>query len=93
MAIYWDTDKLIKTRVKVTLSLYHHVGAQGEMSYSFYSFLTSAVNRGEWSASRPGRTLPLGKDLRYPLDRRLGGPQLVWTQRLEEKSLFFSAGD
>jgi hypothetical protein len=45
MAIYWDTDKLIKIKVKVTLSLYHHVGAQGEMSYSFYSFLTSVVNR------------------------------------------------
>jgi len=29
---------------------------------------------GEWSAARPGRTLPLGKT-RYPLYRRLGGPQ------------------
>jgi hypothetical protein len=30
---------------------------------------------GEWSASRPGRALPRGKDPRYPLYRRLGGPQ------------------
>ena len=30
--------------------------------------------RGEWSAARPGRTLPPGKT-RYPLYRRLGGPQ------------------
>jgi len=30
---------------------------------------------GEWSASRPGRALSRGKDPRYPLDRRLGGPQ------------------
>jgi hypothetical protein len=29
---------------------------------------------GEWSAARPGRTLPPGKT-RYPLYRRLGGPQ------------------
>jgi hypothetical protein len=31
---------------------------------------------------------PRGKDPRYPLYRRLGGPQSlpVWTQRLEEKS-------
>jgi len=30
--------------------------------------------RGEWSAARPGRTLHPGKS-RYPLYRRLGGPQ------------------
>jgi hypothetical protein len=28
----------------------------------------------EWSASRPGRALPPGKDPRYPLDRRHGVP-------------------
>jgi hypothetical protein len=37
-------------------------------------FLTSALEGGEWSASRPGRFTP-GKSPRYPLDRRLGGPQ------------------
>jgi hypothetical protein len=30
---------------------------------------------GEWSASRPGRALAPGKGPRYPLYRRLGGPQ------------------
>jgi hypothetical protein len=30
---------------------------------------------GEWSASRPGRALTQGKDPRYPLYMRLGGPQ------------------
>jgi hypothetical protein len=30
---------------------------------------------GEWSASLPGRALPLRKNPKYPLDRRLGGPQ------------------
>ena len=33
-----------------------------------------ALEGGEWSAARPGRTLPPGKT-RYPLYRRLGGPQ------------------
>jgi hypothetical protein len=36
--------------------------------------MTTALEGGEWSAARPGRTLPLGKT-RYPLYRRLGGPQ------------------
>jgi hypothetical protein len=35
--------------------------------YSCYSFLTSALDGGEWSASRPGHALPPGKDPRYPL--------------------------
>ena len=33
-----------------------------------------ALERGEWSAARPGRTLPRRKT-RYPFYRRLGGPQ------------------
>jgi hypothetical protein len=32
----------------------------GERRYSSYSYLTSALDGGEWSASRPGRTLPPG---------------------------------
>ena len=31
------------------------------------------TRRGEWSAARPGHTLPLGKT-RYPFYRGLGGP-------------------
>jgi hypothetical protein len=42
---------------------------------SSYSFLTSALEGSEWSASHPGRALPLGNDPLYPLDRRLGGLQ------------------
>jgi hypothetical protein len=37
-------------------------------------FVTSALEGGEGSASRPGRILPPGKT-RYSLYRRLGGPQ------------------
>ena len=36
--------------------------------------MTAALEVGEWSAARPGRTLPPEKS-RYPFYRRLGGPQ------------------
>ena len=36
--------------------------------------MTAALEGGEWSAARPGRTLPPGKTW-YPFYRRLGGPQ------------------
>jgi hypothetical protein len=62
---------------------------RGERRYSsYYSFLTSALDGGEWSASRPGRGLPPGKNPRYPLDRRLGGPQNQ--QGLEKNPLSLS---
>jgi hypothetical protein len=42
--------------------------------------------------SRPSRTFPPGKGTQNPLGRRLGGPELFWTQMLEEEP-FASAGD
>jgi hypothetical protein len=61
--------------------------------YSSYSFTTSAVEGGEWSASRPGLALPPGKGPPVPTVQEAGwAPELVWTQRLEEKS-FASAED
>jgi len=36
--------------------------------------MTAATEGGEWSAARPGRTLPPEKT-RYPSYKRLGGPQ------------------
>jgi len=36
--------------------------------------MTAALEGGEWSAARPGCTLPLGK-IQYPFYRRLDGPQ------------------
>jgi hypothetical protein len=44
---------------------------------------------GEWSASRPGRTLPPGKDPRVPTVQEAGGLQ---TQRLQEKSFRLCRG-
>jgi hypothetical protein len=60
---------------KVKLPIYRHISAKGERKYSSCSFLTLALDGGKWSASRHGRAFPRGKDPRYPLDRRLGGPQ------------------
>ena len=39
-----------------------------------YSSMTAALEGDEWSAARPGRTLPPGKT-QCPLYRRLGRPQ------------------
>jgi len=36
--------------------------------------MTAALEGGEWSAARPGRTLPQVNTW-YPFYRRLGGPQ------------------
>jgi hypothetical protein len=59
----------------------------GERRCRSCSSLTSALEGGEWSASCPGRTLPPGKESPVPIVLESGcTPELVWTQRLEEKS-------
>jgi hypothetical protein len=45
---------------KLKLSHYTPRGALGERRYSSYLFLTSALDGGEWSASRPDRALAPG---------------------------------
>jgi hypothetical protein len=68
-------------------------GAWGERRYSSYSFSTSTLDVGEWSASRPGRAFTPGKGAPVPIVQEAGwAPEPVWTQRLEEKS-FAPAGD
>jgi hypothetical protein len=44
-----------------------HKGAWGERKYSSYAFLTSALDWGEWLASRPDRTLAPGKGPPVPI--------------------------
>jgi hypothetical protein len=42
---------------------------------------------GEWSASRPGRVLPPGKEPPVPIVQEAGwAPRPIWTQGLEEIS-------
>jgi hypothetical protein len=55
------------------------------------SFLTFALGGVSGQRHASAALCPRGKDLQYQLDR-MSGPQLVWTQRLEEKS-FASTGD
>jgi hypothetical protein len=49
-------------RNKAKLFRTRHASAKRERRSSSYSFLTSELFEGEWSVSRPGRALPLGKD-------------------------------
>jgi hypothetical protein len=66
-----------------------HGGAWGERRYRSCSFLTSALDGGEWSASRPGYALPLGKGSPVPIVQDDGwAPEPVWTQSLERKKKF-----
>jgi hypothetical protein len=60
---------------KVSCPTTRHGGAWGERRQSSYSFLNSALDGGEWSASRPGRALLPRKGPPVPLDRRLVGPR------------------
>jgi hypothetical protein len=46
---------------KVKLSCYMPWRYMGERRYSSDSYLTSALNGGEWSVSRPGHALPPGE--------------------------------
>jgi hypothetical protein len=60
---------------------------------SSYSFSTSALDRGEWSASRPGRALPPGKGPPVPIVQEAGwASEASGHKRIEEKSNA-SAGD
>jgi hypothetical protein len=81
--LYWQETSCKKSRA-VPL---HAMETHGERRYSSYSYLILALDGGEWSASRPDRTLPLGKEPLVPIGQEAGwAPEPVWTQRLEEKS-------
>jgi hypothetical protein len=72
---------------KLKMSQYTPRRRVGERRCSCYSFSTSALNWGEWSASRPGRALAPGKGPPVPIVLEAGwAPEPVWIQRLEEKS-------
>jgi hypothetical protein len=57
----------------------------GERRYSSYSFSTSALDGGEWSASHPGHALPPGKGPPVPIVQESGwASELVWTEVREK---------
>jgi hypothetical protein len=81
----WDCKAQHPRRLK--LSHYTPRRRLGERRYSSYSFTTSALNREEWSASRPGCASPPGKGPPVPIVQEAGrAPEPIWTQTLEEKS-------
>jgi hypothetical protein len=59
----------------------------GGVDVQIQIFFTSAVDGGEWSASRPGRFTPKERTPPYTFDRRLGGPHSRYGRRREEKIL------
>jgi hypothetical protein len=81
--------------IKKKLKLSHYTPRRRfeERRYSCYSFSTSALDGGDWSASRPGRALAPEKDPPVPIVQGAGwAPEPVWTQRLEEKSFRLCRG-
>jgi hypothetical protein len=56
------------------LKLFHYTPWRrlGERRYSSYTFSTSAVDEGEWSASLPGRALAPGKGPPVPIVQEAG---------------------
>jgi hypothetical protein len=76
----------IKFAIKISSSsTTRHEGAWAERRYNSYSFSTSALDGGEWSASNPGRPLVPGKGPPVPIVQEAGwAPEPVWTQRLDE---------
>ena len=71
---HWgDTVKVKCTLVQALRLCTCHTAHRGSRGIALL-FLDHGTRRGEGSAPRPGRSLPPGKT-RYPLYRRLGGPQ------------------
>jgi len=67
------------------------VWPRGWVEVQLYSSTTAALEEGEWSAARPGRTLPSGKT-RFPFYRRLVGPTAGLDGRKISSPLGFDPG-
>jgi hypothetical protein len=67
----WWTGEIY---VKVELSLFTPRRLIGWVDIWLHLFLTLVLDEGEWSFSRSDRLTP-GNESRYPLNRRLRGPQ------------------
>jgi hypothetical protein len=63
-----------RTNVLIVHPRTGHEGPEREYRYSSTLSLTSALDGGGWSTPHPSRITPR-KKTRYPLYRRLGGPQ------------------
>jgi hypothetical protein len=96
----WITSKLLikngkskLAKTKLELSHYTPWRHRGERMYGSYSFTTSALDGGEWSASRPGRALLPGIASPVPIAQEAGcDPEPILTQRLQENDLCLCRG-
>jgi hypothetical protein len=77
----WCQSHRLLQCVEVKQSRYTPWRRLRERKYSFYSFLTSALDRVSGLRQAPAALYPRGKDPGYPLDRRLGGPQSQFRHR------------
>jgi hypothetical protein len=70
-----------KSKYSKAVPLHAMEALGGDRKYSSYSFLTSAIDGGEWSASRPVRALLPGKGPPVPIVQEAGWTsEPVWTQ-------------
>jgi hypothetical protein len=75
--------------VSKTVLLHATEAHLGDRRYSSCSFLTSALEGGEWSASRPGRALPPGKEPPVPTVQEAGwAPEPVWDAEVRRQTLW-----
>jgi len=56
--VHWSSGKV---NFLLYLTKYHAMKTYGEVEMQFHAFLTSELDGGEWSASRPGRFIRGGK--------------------------------
>ena len=69
--MYWAYSGKVKGKDRPRTG---NEGPDGEYSYNSTHSLNSALDGDEWLTPRPGRFTP-GKNIRYPLYRRVGEPQ------------------
>jgi hypothetical protein len=65
-----DLAEVIKVKLSLCLTKYHAMKTYWEWRYSSTHSLTSALDGGEWSASRPGRFTLME---RAPITHWIGG--------------------
>ena len=70
----WNELLCHKLKIRLSDPVTGPVWPRGWVEVQLYSSMTAALEGGEWSAARPGRTLPPGVS-RYPFYSRLGGPR------------------
>jgi hypothetical protein len=90
-AFIFVTKFFIELKKIVPQHTYGRAGGSG--GKSSYSFTTSALDRVSGQRHAPAALYPRGKDRRYPLDRRLGGPQSRSGHTGYRKNPLVSTGD